>query len=614
MVLAKSKFMRRTQREGNQRGGDDKVSAGEKESRDPVAGDYIQDDAAENHTDKESGEVAETRGRADEVLGSESILIEALPPVSVEMGEVDCYEHDEDDFEIVEDLPAGIESEAESDKPAIVSYVIDSDYPIGMVNIGESCRDKFSHTLGDHKNGNEADTISETDKEPYSTELVRLVDIILNTVRKRFNDKEIEDFLDYLLANLAALEQTLEKPPLYLINGIRNEIDRLKKMLPHADKRWIILLNALKTNFIEPLRIRVHNDKKIPTGTDYPAIVNGKMVSKTLDQQLADAEDMVLINDSIEVGELAKAGKLKEAEEKNDKICKTDTNYSRLYEEGKHNFMNKTDIPNEVIQFELDEIRYKEKFRRFQSSQNRALELGSGNGNGAVQLIMNFPNLIGYHGLDCYAEGVKTTLERIERLKIEHQGRIKLQQHGVESVDFKKYLREKPEYKLLNGEKLILCTTSALHYWPEPILRRVILPRIHDYVAANDGLLILAMKTPKSVTWFDHNPAYKMEDADKQDGYKCGYHQGERQFRAFVEQDKLVVMLEEAGFDVIAKDDNGNILRDEKGDFMRGDDGHILISKNATVRKIIATGYDFPEQDEEFIVVMAPPKQCKRNH
>jgi SAM-dependent methyltransferase len=304
-----------------------------------------------------------------------------------------------------------------------------------------------------------------------------------------------------------------------------------------------------------------------------------------------------------QIGSLVESGDIARAMELSRRICDTARNYNRLYEKGGHNFMKQSESPDAIMSYILDQISTQPKFREFLSTHNRFLEFGCGVGNDAKQLSDKFPGeVIGYHAVDACEKAVRITDERLGALKAHSHNLSPLFGHSIEHDDFIEWLARAKNYEmdLPPEERLIIHSKSTLHYSLEPIFRKMILPRLLRLAQRGKGLLSLSMKTPESSTWQEHEPIFHDHKEANQDGYLCGIHPTEGQLRAFVTQDKLIRMLDEAGFDV------GEI--DEKGELKRGTAGNIIISKNASVQRIEEPGYDFDGRTEVFTTVLARPK------
>jgi len=304
------------------------------------------------------------------------------------------------------------------------------------------------------------------------------------------------------------------------------------------------------------------------------------------------------------VGKLAKAGNLGEAIELSRKICDTSTVYQKLYEKGEHNFMRESDVPDPVTQFIIDQINTGDKFREFRENgvMLRFCELGCGIGNDAVHFARNIPNIMGYHGLDIYRLGADKTRERLWALKTNPQLNLSHLEIGIDPEDFMDWMKKKNNYILGKpNERLIMDSKSAGHYNFEEIYRGSFLFNNRRFVRDGKGLFVQSMKTPNSSTWLDgmHEPVYEEGEEEEQDGYLVGINKEEGILRAFVSRDKQVRLVDEF-FDVIKRDEQGNILRDENG--------NIIISENAVVETIVVPDYDFPGRDEEFAVIIARPR------
>ena len=282
-----------------------------------------------------------------------------------------------------------------------------------------------------------------------------------------------------------------------------------------------------------------------------------------------------------QVGSLVRGGKNVDAKKMYEQIRSGFHDYAKIWKKGDHNFMTPKEEPDEVVKEILRAIWCDDELKELFFTDNSILELGPGIGNDAVSLVSRLPNISSYHAIEKYLSAARRTRERVGGLKRDR--RLRELKVSVTNADFLKRIQAETasdtRKPIPKGNRRIVLSKSTLHYDLKEVFAGVILPNLNKLV--DNGYLVLAMKTPESATWDEHEPIYEPWEEAEQDGYLCGIHKKEGQLRAFVTKEKLEQMLSEAGFEIIKS------------------------------KKVTIPDYDSTGQDEIFSLVIAKVKDRK---
>jgi len=253
-----------------------------------------------------------------------------------------------------------------------------------------------------------------------------------------------------------------------------------------------------------------------------------------------------------------------------------------------HNFMIEKEEPHILIRSLVEDHFILEQMRA-EYPNVRILELGPGIGNDAVYMLTHIPNLKEYRGVEVSPEAAKVCRERIKRVLAGRSGLI-CPEWRIEEGNFSDRLPEIAEGLEAEGElalkkPVIVVSISTMHYkWEEKTLED--LEQAHRICWLTGGFMVIALKTPQSDSWKDHDQfaRLKKNQENKKEKYYVGVHKTERIMRAFMSKEKIISMMDKAGFDM----------------------------KNAITFLKVVEGFDFDGQKEAFWCTMAWPKNPRK--
>lgn len=260
--------------------------------------------------------------------------------------------------------------------------------------------------------------------------------------------------------------------------------------------------------------------------------------------------------------------------------------YQRLWDPSnkkKRSFMIEKETMHPIVENFLKDFAVLDSFQKKFPNGVSVLELGPGIGNDALNWFKYLPNLRYYAGIDVSENAAGKARERIKTLLAGHKP-ANLNYWSVEVGDFVKRVQAIAEglssigVEAPNNTTTVITSISTLHYFWQPVFKEI-LRSIHEILYYSRGYLVMAIKTPESDSFKEH------EVIESAKGYELCFHPDEGIVRAFMTPKEINRMLDEKGFDM----------------------------KNATTFPKVVEGYDFPGQKEVFHNVIVQPKKLPKN-
>ncbi|MCK5603593.1 class I SAM-dependent methyltransferase, partial [Candidatus Pacearchaeota archaeon] len=283
-----------------------------------------------------------------------------------------------------------------------------------------------------------------------------------------------------------------------------------------------------------------------------------------------------------QIRSLIKEGKKREAMPLIETVCNSFQVYQRLWDEGnqdKRSFMEEKDSMHPLVENFLIDF-FSSEAMRAEHANTRVLELGPGIGNDALNWLKYMPNLKQYLGLEASERAANIARARIKSLLVAREPGDIAPGWSIEVGDFVKRIQGVAQGMEQMGGRMsdvttVITSISTLHYFWQPVFREI-LRSIHEILFHSRGYLVMALKTPDSASFKEHDLV------ESSRGYKVGIHKTEGILRAFMTPEEINKMLNEKGYEVI-----------------------IAFPK-------VVEGYDRPGDREVFWCVIAKPKKITR--
>lgn len=384
--------------------------------------------------------------------------------------------------------------------------------------------------------------------------------------------REIEAFMDANYSILAAHEDFNQFVRSNLLSDIRKCLKDLKSKTGNVGlirlQYLIISVKKLYNRF---------NKQKTPSGSEFPAV--------------GGLADVIKPEDILEVLKSIEEGDMRSAEEGIENLCHSVKAYRglwRLPDHMKHRFMIEREGSDPFLDWVNRQVENNPEFADLRNSVIKVLELGPGVGNDALQLVHSFPQTDEYHAIEGDPKPASVVIRRLGEIK---DSELKIK---VDIADFRRRLMQisheidsfpkSPKWRLPDNSVRMIFSKSTLHYFRKSEFM-TLLSNILTVLHAGNGVLCLALKTPKAATRKDH--IMLIPDGDQalkkelERGYLRGIHPTEGVPRAFITTDHLREMMGIVGFD----------------------------TDNASIEEVEIADYDFKDKKEVFTFVLARPKR-----
>lgn len=675
MVLANRKFMRNFQRDGDKntvREDGDIISENEDESqlksdsdqadilhgRDTMihpenatikiramAKDLLSPISHHDHTEVHAEQEYEVTGKirltepAEAIVADESEVTKKVIREIAHDGFQDSDQSDLDELDFSTPI-----SEAPYEPDTI--RLDKSSFSDSVLKVGSQSRDSVNSTLGNRKGPSDG-TYEEKEKIDAKgrgiTAVIRDYADSINFGMDGYMLKELLSEMDsHMVTSLDVFrEHSLYNPYAANYNFLAINKD-IKQIYEHMENHPELITSPYFSGLIKKLKDDAYGLYKHfnPTGTRYPSVgtlysPNGTVISSKNPTPSVQSVSLILTPEDERrikfISELA----AKEGNEKDDdmiaevlKFNDSKSAFENILKEGVRNFTKVTEVPSIIMEDVIQVLKTDDRFKEYREMPTRILEFGPGKGNEAVQFLLNFEKIIGYHAIEGDENTKKALDQRLYLLRA--SGRLKQEYPNffdskiVQSdyLPWFKMVPHTPEHYsgFPIGQFLIQFCESGMHYYPEDVFRKKIVDKMHKIAWAGTGIIITVLKTPKSETFEDH---IVINGGSQTKGYILAQHKTQRDGsgnplkRAFMERNAQLLIFDEpkpdpdkkinrVGFDILERTKGGDPIYD--------DEGNLVVNERAYVKTIRFSGYELDGKTEEFVLIIARPKGMQHSY